>query len=75
MKKYTIYVARHKPSNDTFSDSKPCCHCLKMLKEFGIRKIVYTGDNGEHVKCKVNKLESDHNSTAFIQLESHCKVC
>lgn len=44
-KPYAIYVAR-KFKNEEFALAKPCPVCRLALKEAGIKKIVYTTDEG-----------------------------
>jgi len=73
MKKYIIHIGRHSNETGQFSQSKPCNHCLEMLIWFGIRKIVYTTNDG-CVKVKTSSLTNSHESMAFRQLKRHCKV-
>lgn len=71
MKKYTLTVVRkclNPNSGNTFTESKPCLNCLKMLKKYGIRKIIYTSYDGSMKKYKVNKLETEHQSLVFEDL-------
>lgn len=44
LKGATIYVARLGKRNIPLN-SKPCASCQKMLKEAGVRRVVYTIDN------------------------------
>jgi deoxycytidylate deaminase len=37
-----VYVAR-RSADDGYMDSKPCLHCYSKLKEFGIKRIMYSG--------------------------------
>jgi len=46
-----LYVARHASLNG-HSDSRPCYHCYQKIKEFGIKKIVYTTRDGNIEACK-----------------------
>ena len=51
-KKITLYVVRLS-KQDTLKDSRPCINCHKRLKEWGIKKIVYSTDCGlEEVKTQ-----------------------
>jgi hypothetical protein len=39
---------RHDPSHiHQFKNSAPCYHCLALLKDYGVRKVVFTTDYGE----------------------------
>ena len=73
MKKYTLYVGRLSKKTGNFAESKPCNHCLKMIKKYGIKKIVYSTDQGL-VKQKTSQLQSQHESIAFRQLRNYCRV-
>lgn len=42
----TIYVAR---TGENSKMSRPCADCQGMLESYGIRKVVYTGQNGEPI--------------------------
>mgnify|MGYP000893545715 CR=1 FL=1 len=62
MSKYTLIVIRK-----NFSNSLPCKHCSRVIKQSGISKIYYT--NGEPEKCILTKtntknLKSNHQSRA-----------
>lgn len=73
MKKYVLHVGRFSNQDGTFTESKPCRHCLDLLKKVGIRKIVYTTETG-CVKAKVSSLTSEHRSMAYRQLQNYCSV-
>ena len=46
-KKITLYVVRlSKTDDDTLKDSRPCIDCHKKLIQLGIKKIIYSTDNG-----------------------------
>ena len=48
LKGAVIYVARvNKHGKDR--DSMPCFKCASLIREAGIKKIVYTSEKGEHV--------------------------
>lgn len=52
-KKLDIYVAR-----DSMLNSKPCYHCIKILKHFGIKRVYYSNKcNNNNNNC--NKLVID----------------
>lgn len=33
-------------SNNKLINSKPCSHCLEMMKYYGIKKVIYSDTNG-----------------------------
>lgn len=39
----TIYLVRLN-RHDELNESRPCIHCCAVLREFGIKKVVYTTD-------------------------------
>lgn len=46
----TIYIARAKfdyEGNSMFGMSKPCEGCMKAIKTYGIKNIIYTNDTNE----------------------------
>lgn len=59
LKRTSILVTRRNPqatadiTDDTilFKSSAPCYHCIALLKDYGIRKVVFTDDYGEP-QCK-----------------------
>jgi deoxycytidylate deaminase len=42
--------------------SKPCINCINYLHLFGIKEIYYSGENGEIIKEKVSRIDTDHHS-------------
>jgi deoxycytidylate deaminase len=41
------------------ADSKPCFHCIKLIKECGIKKVCFSTDVGFEI-VKVSELENNH---------------
>ena len=60
LKKTSILIARlNTASTNTnpekpFKNSAPCYHCLALLKDYGVRKVVFTTDGGEP-QCEKGK--------------------
>jgi len=44
----TLYIAR-----DSEKISKPCASCLSLIKQLGIRKIIYASWSGEIITEKI----------------------
>lgn len=47
--------------------SKPCLHCIRVMKAIGVRKVFYTTGNfqeGEWVSEKISEIETTHSSYA-----------
>jgi deoxycytidylate deaminase len=42
LKKSSLYVCRVKDTG--WGMSKPCCGCQRAILEFGIKKVIYTGE-------------------------------
>lgn len=57
-----LYVVRTVIINGEIklSDSKPCKYCLKMCKNFGVKRIYYSNDNGNIIKEKTRDMISTH---------------
>lgn len=54
----TLIVVRY--SGGKFSFSKPCKHCIEKIKEVGIRKVLYSDDDGNFIEEKTRDLKNDH---------------
>lgn len=55
--KVTLYIVR--VSNDgQMKDSSPCANCFYLMRQFPIKHIVYTTNNGLY-KCKLNDYVSN----------------
>lgn len=66
-KKYDILVIRISRSNLSSMDNKlvnsrPCQHCLDMMKSIGIRRVYYTDDSGKIIFENVKDMISIHTS-------------
>ena len=53
----TVIVIRY--SAGKIHNSKPCVECCYMLKQLGVKRVVYSVDSGV-VKEKVINLQTDH---------------
>jgi hypothetical protein len=84
-KKYDIFVIRIGCSNNTCKldnniqlvNSRPCYHCLNMMKVIGIRRVYYTNDIGEIIYENVKDMFSIHISNIsrrydLLKLSSTC---
>jgi len=51
LKKTSMLIARVNQSSETdkhiFRNSAPCYHCLALIKDYGVRKVVFSTDYGE----------------------------
>ena len=61
LSKYSIVVLRVN-SNGKLLNSKPCYHCLQILKKIGISKIYYSTEDGEIEVQKIKNMDTDHYS-------------
>tara|TARA_Y100000593_G_scaffold25146_2_gene50188 strand:+ start:38102 stop:38458 length:357 start_codon:yes stop_codon:yes gene_type:complete len=43
----TLEVMRFKKCDHTYAMAKPCEHCMRFIREFGISHVRYTNYNGE----------------------------
>jgi hypothetical protein len=57
-KKVTLYVVRSDRHN-VIKGSAPCIDCLKVIKSLGIKKIIYSTDEGTFIEVK----GSEYNTT------------
>lgn len=56
-KKITLYIARISAS-DTLSASQPCIDCYNTMKQFDIKRIVYSDKQGSIIKKDMNSFSS-----------------
>ena len=79
MKGYSLYVMRplHNSTKDciNFGNAKPCCECVKFLKNYCMSKIYYSNDSGGFTKIKARDLTNDHCSSCQIKYRSHKHHC
>lgn len=50
----------------TMNNSKPCKHCVEMIKYYGIRRIYYSYEQGLKYESG-NTLTTDHVSAKYIK--------
>ena len=53
-KKITLYIVRLS-YNGTIHDSAPCKDCTKTLQQLGIKRIVYSNNDGDLTSCKMHE--------------------
>lgn len=58
-KKVTIYVVRVGSDNE-IRDSAPCMYCSNQLKEYNIKRIVYSNTQGNYTAKKCRDYQTDH---------------
>lgn len=71
LKKCMLVVIR--VSKSQISDSKPCQNCLKLIQSCGIKKVLYSTNNGYNV-ISCDMLTNDHLSCHYksnSNLKSH----
>lgn len=47
-------------SNSNITGSKPCKHCCNIIKAIGIKKVIYSDNDGIFVDEKASDMCSDH---------------
>lgn len=70
MKKYELVVVRK-----NYTNSRPCKHCMRVVRRVGIRKVCYTnGDlNMPVTNLKTRDMDSDHQSRAVAISTNYLK--
>lgn len=71
--KYIIWVGRINKDN-LLTNSKPCMVCKYRLLKLGFKKVAYTNDNGNLVKCNICDLNTNHLSECQLNLKKLCLV-
>jgi len=62
-KNLTLVVIRKSKKNcceKEFTQSKPCNNCIGLIQMLGIKKILYTNENGEIIYEKSNRIVKTH---------------
>jgi tRNA(Arg) A34 adenosine deaminase TadA len=57
--KVVLYIVRINNSG-FFMNSKPCLNCIKLIKKYNIKRIVYSCSKTEFVKCRPIDCKTDH---------------
>lgn len=57
-RKLVMYCIRINRAGD-LAESKPCSHCVEVMKEYGIRKVVYSTKGGTLVTELLSTIESE----------------
>jgi len=65
--KFTIVVIRINNNNELRS-SNPCAHCVNVMKLFGIRKVIYSTNNGNFISELLENIETN-NSVGYNSLD------
>lgn len=70
--KLKLYVVRVSKVDGSLMNSRPCEHCIGLMREIGIKKVVYSGDNNDMIKENTYRMdEKQHASFGFKYMISH----
>ncbi len=53
----TIYVARRSRNHNGFALARPCAQCQKLIKEYELKKVIYTMDDGNYEGYSVGEYD------------------
>jgi tRNA(Arg) A34 adenosine deaminase TadA len=65
--KFTIVVIRINNNNELRS-SNPCAHCVNVMKLFGIRKVIYSTNDGNFISELLENIQTN-NSVGYNSLD------
>lgn len=65
--KFTIVVIRINNNNELKS-SNPCAHCVNVMKLFGIRKVIYSTNDGNFISELLENIQTN-NSVGYNSLD------
>ena len=65
--KFTIVVIRINNNNELRS-SNPCAHCVNVMKLFGIRKVIYSTNDGNFISELLDNIQTN-NSVGYNSLD------
>ena len=60
-KKYVVWSLRYDKQGN-LKNGKPCFHCKQTLLQYGFRTIIYSDDNGDLIKTRLDNLDSKQSS-------------
>lgn len=70
--KLKLYVVRISKLENSLLNSRPCEHCIGLMREVGIKKVVYSGDDNNMIKDNPSRMdEKQHTSFGFKYMISH----
>ena len=72
LKNYTILVIRVGKDNEgniVLRNAKPCKYCTESIKKVGLKKIIYSNDDGYLEKIKICDLESNYISKGYYRMK------
>lgn len=75
LKKISMYVVRKPNKKYYFKESSPCFRCLQFMKSLHIKYIIWSNENGELLKCKVNDyyMPQPYLTSGDIFIEHYCQ--
>ncbi len=77
LKKYIIWVVRisgnKNPHEINYSNSIPCCECLKVLKHYGMTKVGFSDQEGNIVIKKIEDIKDTHNTSSNESYNKYMK--
>ena len=68
LKKYIIFVVRlgkDELGNTILRNAKPCKYCTESIKKIGLKKILFSNDNGNIEKIKLSDFDSEYISKGY----------
>ena len=71
LKNYSLFVIRigkDENGNIVLRNAKPCKYCTESIKRIGLKKIIYSNDDGELEKIKISELESEYISKGYDRM-------
>ena len=71
MNKLTMYIVRN--SRGRLGNSAPCLICYKNILKSGIKKIVYSTNEGI-INCNINNYNTNHLSSGMLMNMDKCKI-
>jgi deoxycytidylate deaminase len=72
LKKMTLIIVRVMASGE-FGNSMPCKDCLDLIKDLGIKRVLYSNQEGKLVEKKTLDMIADHESGGYSQVGEFCR--
>lgn len=52
-------------ANGQLVNSMPCRNCVTLMRKFGVKRVIYSDENGNIVNCSINNIPSDYISDGY----------
>jgi hypothetical protein len=62
-------VIRSSRIDGSLMNSRPCEHCIDLMRQIGIKTVLYSSNNASIIKENVDEMKQDHTSFGYKYLQ------